>query len=408
MTELLGSILDQVHADHGGRHRDHGAPDLLALQPDPRDARRPARHRRQRPDRRLLRWRSRSTSSCSPGSCRAARSSACSPSSSSSSPSCAGRSSGSAGSARSPGCCRPPTRATAEPRRDRGRARRRGPVRRGPRGAHRHRARDRARGGRRDRRDGPRRPVGRPAADDLLAADRAPRRRRDHPRRRDPGGRRAAARSPRRRSTPSASGPAIGPPSASPSRPTRSSSSSPRRTARSASSSGAGSSATSTRRSWPPRCASCSTPTGGRRGALGWRPTGPGGTGRPGAAPRRPRAHWSAAPPRRAAARRPPPDDEPAVDRGRPGTAVTRALQAHRPQLAPQARRDRPRDAAVRRPRPAQNTNDVHASRSRSIPRNTPTAPSSSRLPPATEDPLLRADRRARADRPRRSRPPST
>ena len=49
---------------------------------------------------------------------------------------------------------------------------------------------------------------------------------------------------PRCRSTPSASGRAIGPRSASPSRPTRSWSSSPRRTARSASSSAAGSSAT--------------------------------------------------------------------------------------------------------------------------------------------------------------------
>ena len=61
---------------------------------------------------------------------------------------------------------------------------RRGAVRRGPRRADGHRARDRARADRRDRRDDPRRPLGRPAADDLLAAVAAPRRRGHRPRRR--------------------------------------------------------------------------------------------------------------------------------------------------------------------------------------------------------------------------------
>ena len=41
--------------DLADRHRDHGAPDLLAVQPDPRDPRRQPRHRRQRPVRRLRR-----------------------------------------------------------------------------------------------------------------------------------------------------------------------------------------------------------------------------------------------------------------------------------------------------------------------------------------------------------------
>ena len=79
------------------------------------------------------------------------------------------------------------------PRRRRGRPRRRRPVQRGPRRAHRPRARDRPRGDRRDRRDDPRRRLGRPAPDDLRAADRPPRRRRDHPRRDDPRGRGAPA-----------------------------------------------------------------------------------------------------------------------------------------------------------------------------------------------------------------------
>ena len=43
--------------DDDRRHRDHGAPDLLAVQPDPRDPRRPPRDRRQRPVRGLRRWR---------------------------------------------------------------------------------------------------------------------------------------------------------------------------------------------------------------------------------------------------------------------------------------------------------------------------------------------------------------
>ena len=65
----------------------------------------------------------------------------------------------------------------------------------------------------------------------------APRRRGDHPRRDDRRRRGPPAARRDHRSTPSASARAIGPPSASPSRPTRSSSSSPRRTGRSASSS---------------------------------------------------------------------------------------------------------------------------------------------------------------------------
>ena len=48
--------------EHGGRHRDHRPPDLLAVQPDPRDPRGPPRHRRQRPVRRLRCSRSRSAS----------------------------------------------------------------------------------------------------------------------------------------------------------------------------------------------------------------------------------------------------------------------------------------------------------------------------------------------------------
>ena len=110
--------------DHAGRHRDHRAPDLLAVQPDPRDPRGPPRHRRQRPVRRLRRWPSPSASSCSPGSSRPAPSSACSRSSSSSSPSSAARSSGSAGSARSPGSSRRPSSAPSSTSPTRSRTRR--------------------------------------------------------------------------------------------------------------------------------------------------------------------------------------------------------------------------------------------------------------------------------------------
>ena len=63
-AQLLGSILDQVQPDDARRHRDHGAPHLLAVQPDPRDARGPPGHRRQRPRRSSTRWRSRSTCAC--------------------------------------------------------------------------------------------------------------------------------------------------------------------------------------------------------------------------------------------------------------------------------------------------------------------------------------------------------
>ena len=53
MPRSSRSILEQVRLNTMHRHRDHRAPDLLAVQPDPRDARRPPRHRRQRAVRRL-------------------------------------------------------------------------------------------------------------------------------------------------------------------------------------------------------------------------------------------------------------------------------------------------------------------------------------------------------------------
>ncbi len=95
---------------HPDRHRHHGAADLLAVQPDPRDPSRPPRHRRQRPVRRLPAGGGVPARRSSPTSCRRAPSSACSRSSSSSSRSCAGRSSGSVGSGPSPGSCRRPIR----------------------------------------------------------------------------------------------------------------------------------------------------------------------------------------------------------------------------------------------------------------------------------------------------------
>ena len=110
MPQLLESILDQVRLADDPGHRDHGAPDLLAVQPHPGDERRA-------PRRSASRCCSRSTSrpascscGCSPRSSRRAPSSACSRSSSSSSPSCAARSTGSAASARWAGSCRPRTR----------------------------------------------------------------------------------------------------------------------------------------------------------------------------------------------------------------------------------------------------------------------------------------------------------
>ena len=51
-------------AEYDRRHRDHGAPDLLAVQAHPRDARGPPGHRCQRPRPGLRRWPSHSTCAC--------------------------------------------------------------------------------------------------------------------------------------------------------------------------------------------------------------------------------------------------------------------------------------------------------------------------------------------------------
>ena len=201
----------------------------------------------------------------------------------------------------------------------------------------------------------------------------------------------------RRRSRPSASGRAIGPPSGSPSRPTRSSSSCPRRTARSASSS-----ARRIVRNLNEAQLAAIAPARSRRsrGALGWRrrPSGPaagaarGDLGRC----RRP----PVAPPPDDATTRPP-------HGGRTGAAVTRLLRAHRPQLAPQARSDRPRDPPVRRPRAVRRT----PRRARTDP-DRAAQPADRRvppqaIPPVDRGPLLRAVRRPGRSA-RRSTPTST
>ena len=79
------------HPDDAARHRDHGPVHLLAVQPDPGDARRHPRHRRVDPARRLRAGAVPAAAGCSPRSSRPAPSSACSRSSSCSSRSCAAR-----------------------------------------------------------------------------------------------------------------------------------------------------------------------------------------------------------------------------------------------------------------------------------------------------------------------------
>ena len=250
------------------------------------------------------------------------------------------------------GCCRRPIRgpSSTSPTRSRGR---RPPVRRGPRRAHRPRARDRARGDRRDRRDDPRR-----LSADLPGTIFTPRTAlhdgaviiRGEIRSSPPA---RCCRWPRPRSTPSGSGPAIGRRSASPSRPTRSSSWSPRRTARSASSSAPGSCATSTR----PQLARRRDPqTRARQLADGRRPREP---------RRRPRSAGASS--HRGRRRTRPPSV------GRTGSAVTGdsiGVVVHN--WPAQARRDRSRHPPLRRPRPVPEHARVQRGRSRSTPVNQP------------------------------------
>ena len=238
---------------------------------------------------------------------------------------------------------RPGRVARGRPRRRRGRAGRCGPVGRGPRRAHRPRARDRARGGRRDRRDDPRRRLSRPPPDDLRAADAAPRRRGDHPRRDDPRRRRAAAAG--RDDDPHRA--LRDPPPGGP-RDHRADRRGGRRRLR-------GERPGQPRRAGPDRpqperaqlaqaigAARPGRPGPDRRNAAGDRGPTPRLADRGASSARRPRRR-AAAPPE-ARRRWPPPDDD-AAARAR-GEATPRG---RRPQLAPQARRDRSRHPAVRR-----------------------------------------------------------
>ena len=179
-------------AEHDRRHRDHRASDLLAVQAHPGDARGPPGHRCQRSGAGL----------CARGRVRPAAADPDPPGGRRRRPVRPRRHlpAGAASRARAHRSGRlvrlDPVAgrvACRGPRLDRGRPRGSRAVGRGTGRAHRPPARDRPRGGRRDRRDDPWRRVGRPAGHDLHAEVAAPRRRGDHPRRPDRGGRSAPA-----------------------------------------------------------------------------------------------------------------------------------------------------------------------------------------------------------------------